>query len=62
MSAEPRPSSSDQPNIMTGRLGLSAVIRAPQPYMAMPIMKTVRRPQMSPSLPPISMKAAMISE
>jgi hypothetical protein len=37
-------------------------MKAPQPYMATPIRKAVRRPQMSPSLPPISMKAAMISE
>jgi len=30
--------------------------------MVTPSRNTVRRPQMSPSLPPINMKAAMISE
>ena len=31
MSTAPRPSSNDQPNISTGRLGASAVVNDPQP-------------------------------
>ena len=62
ISAEPRPSSSDQPRIIIGRPMLSAVIMAPTPYMEMPSVNVVRRPHTSPSLPPMSMNEAMTSE
>ncbi len=62
MSADPRPSSSDQPTIIIGSAALNAVIRAPRPYIEMPMVKVARRPHTSPSLPPISMNDAMTRE
>ena len=60
--AEPRPSRSDQPNVIMPRLTANAVMTAPTPYMVTPIAKVRLRPQMSPSLLPVIMQAAMTSE
>lgn len=51
----------DQPIRSTVTFGLSAVMNDPSPYTARPIEKARRRPQMSPSLAPLSMKAAITS-
>jgi hypothetical protein len=59
--AAPRPSISDQPKAITPRLGLSAVIPAPVPYVNAPSVKTRRRPHRSASLAPVTMNAAMTS-
>ena len=57
----PRPSTSDQPNSSTARLGLIAVMNEPVAYTARPMAKVRSRPQMSPSFAPVSMNAAMTS-
>ena len=51
----------DQPISSTVMFGLRAVISEPVPYTASPIENARRLPQMSPSLAPVSMNAAITS-
>ena len=60
-SAAPRPSTSDQPISSIARFCESAVISEPTPYTTMPIANARLRPHTSPSLPPVSMNAAIDS-
>ncbi len=52
---------SDQPNSKVWRSGENAVISEPVPYTSKPRMNARFAPHRSPSLPPMSMKAAMTS-
>jgi hypothetical protein len=62
MRAEPIPSRSDQPAIIISKLSEKAVMTAPIPYSPTPRASVRLRPQMSPSLLPVSMQAAITSE
>ncbi|PBC76918.1 hypothetical protein BX265_1639 [Streptomyces sp. TLI_235] len=51
----------DQPSASTHSSGATAVRPEPTAYTTRPTVNIFRRPYMSPSLPPVSMKAAITS-
>src|SRR5580704_17669454 len=61
MRAAPRPSSSDQPNSRTPRLGAAAVVADPNPYTTSPMASVRRYPRRAPILPPVIMNEAITS-
>jgi len=60
--AAPIPSIIDQPTSSISTFRHKAAIIVPTPYIAVPIINVLFMPIISPSLPPVSVKAAITSE